>query len=469
MIRQQSPVEPLPVPWIADTEAYVAEQWERDKARQREMIRLKVKRHHERLLEKWSDNGCGNDDHRRVYGCADGNAVLGNRGISGGASGGLGLGLNAGRTRPARLESPRNNLTSFVAVVPCRCRCRTCPRCGPALGWKVRQAMLAKENLFRRGKLLTLTVDRKRFSEPAEAHRAISDGSYVPRLLRLLGVKTWMWALEFQQQSGQGWPHWHILIDLSTAKKRIDLKRAWRLWRDKWKLGGLDFSYKKKQPRNRKHAIYYITKYLTKMPKAFPVWVLNSEKRVRFVQGSKSCGSLVGRAARIGLSGQQQPTRPDEEANPFLGVRGEPGDVIDVKRRRSSPLLPRMAKCEQTAVAFHVEGDVSEAKGEWSFLRQLPLRPVDLIDLASSGLISARAAAVEWGQEEVIALCPGIRSLGECLSRLPDELSDRESGYLDWHARHVERRQDFLLREHGRFWSLSPEHRKKFRPKPLLN
>ena len=54
--------------------------------------------------------------------------------------------------------------------------------------------------------MLSLTVDRKHFASPEEAHRAVTAGTYISTLIPLLGVKTWFWVLEFQTKTGQGWP-----------------------------------------------------------------------------------------------------------------------------------------------------------------------------------------------------------------------------------------------------------------------
>src|SRR5688572_19809658 len=95
------------------------------------------------------------------------------------------------------------------------------------------------------------------------------------------GVVTWFWVLEFQTESGDGWPHWHLLIDLSECGGFLDLKRCWRLWRDKWGLGGLDLSHR--ETSSPEHAIMYATKYLTKTPEASPIWVLMCGRAIRYV------------------------------------------------------------------------------------------------------------------------------------------------------------------------------------------
>ena len=352
---------------------------------------------------------------------------------------GRGGGAAIGGPRPARvdrLESTVSNVkfdepepVGLFALIPCRCRSRTCEKCGPCLGWRVRQNMLSKAHLFSRPAMLSLTVDRSCFSSPEAAHGAITEGKFIARLLRLLGVKLWLWVLEFQTKSGDGWPHWHVLIDLDDVPgKRIDLPRAWRLWRDKWHLGGLDLSVK--QARTREHAIHYITKYLTKMPESFPVWVLLRGKAIRFVQGCKAIGSLTG-----------QP--PRERSEP------EPKDQLDLPfREPRSCLLERMAHCEMTCKVMCVDGDNLAGVGGWSWMGSARAVPADLIDLSEQGLISARLAAVDWGDHELLVMTPNsVGGVMRAMKRLNDELADRDVGYADeWAERVLSRKCDLLER-----------------------
>lgn len=59
--------------------------------------------------------------------------------------------------------------------------------------------------------------------------------------------------------------------------------------------------------RDSAHAIKYVTKYLTKMPDAFPLWVLErKEKGIRFIGGCKALGSLTGAASRGSESEEEE-------------------------------------------------------------------------------------------------------------------------------------------------------------------
>lgn len=309
------------------------------------------------------------------------------------------------------------------------------------MGWRVRQCLLSKSERFRNPAMLSLTVDRKHFDSPEHAHQIITQGSYIARLMRLLDIRTWFWVLEFQTKTGDGWPHWHLLIDLADVGGRIDLPHAWRLWRDKWKLGGLDLSVRRSFA-DREHAVFYVTKYLTKMPEAFPLWVIRCEKAIRFIGGGKALGSLTG-----------QPSRDSEQ------VEADPQGKLFKEPRTA--LLIRMARCEQTATVFCVDGDCSTGNGAWSWMGTIQARPDDLLELAEQGMLSLCMGVVDWGQSELLVITnasvrerEGIKAGGvvAALRKLPGELEDRDVGYADTWALEVQKRETQLIEQCQAFW-----------------
>jgi len=237
-----------------------------------------------------------------------------------------------------RLESKNNNrtfesLVGRIVFVHQRCNSRTCSTCGPRLGYIVRQRLLEKCELFQVPALLTLTVDRKNFPSPGAAHHSINEFGLIRRLMRYLDIRCWVWILEFQRKSGAGWPHWHILIDLyNQPGRKIDLTRAWKLWRDQWGVGGLDVQ-QRRSFQDPDHAIKYITKYLMKQPKVgFPLWVLEATKRIRLCGSAKAIGALIARPGIKAPAGDDEET-PREAAKP-------------------RPLIERMSECGTRATAF---------------------------------------------------------------------------------------------------------------------
>ncbi len=198
--------------------------------------------------------------------------------------------------------------------------------------------------MFRRPALLSLTIDRdgcntgRGFESAQAAHQFVTKERAIARLLRLLGVKRWVWVLEFQQKSGDGWPHWHVLIDLHGVygnDLRGRIRKAWRLWRDTWRIGGLDLQLRKRF-QQVDHAIQYVTKYLTKYPeRGFPAWVLESS-RLRFCASSREVGAIVS-----------TPRDTPETDTPGTGK----------PRAEARPMVDRMAECGEQSTVFAVSHD----------------------------------------------------------------------------------------------------------------
>lgn len=262
----------------------------------------------------------------------------------------------------SRLESSPNKRKLPPEPTPLRrfhmcqrgCRCRTCPDCGPRYGWKVRQRLLQKSGQFIRPALFTLTVDRKVFGGPLDAFLTITGDGYIRRLMRLLGVERWLWTLELQMKSGEGWPHWHMVIDLPAGG--LDLSRAWRLWRDKWGLGGLDLQ--RKDNRNAEHALFYVTKYLTKYPKeGFPDWILHLDRRIRWVQACRKLGPVVSDREKTTAD-----VADDDEASESLPTHPH------------RPLAVRMAGCGEMIDFLETDADDPE---RYRFVGRLPRGIVD--------------------------------------------------------------------------------------------
>lgn len=197
--------------------------------------------------------------------------------------------------------------------------------------------------------MFTFTVDRNAFGSPLDAFLTINGGGYIRRLMRLLKVDLWAWTLELQMKTGEGWPHWHMVIDLPPGG--LNLERAWRLWRDKWHLGGLDLQRKKN--KFAKHALFYVTKYLTKYPEAgFPDWLLHYDHRIRWVGSTRSLGPLVS---------DREPVEKDAKDNE---------DAKQSLPRAHRPLAMRMAECGNI-VNFFIE---TKSYGEvyQSFFGRMP-------------------------------------------------------------------------------------------------
>lgn len=194
--------------------------------------------------------------------------------------------------------------------------------------------VLAKSALFKVPRLYTVTINRAWFKSPEEAYNYVMRKKFLARLLtKEMGVTRWLWVLEAQEKTGDGWPHWHILMDVSDLpgrwyhkadrKTRItrpknregwvyvphffDLIRAHRLLR-KWQIGKeCMLSVRREEFASSEHAIMYITKYLIKAPKRNgpPSWMLH-HKRLRFIQASRALGCVVSDGGSV--SKRKRPT-----------------------------------------------------------------------------------------------------------------------------------------------------------------
>jgi hypothetical protein len=245
------------------------------------------------------------------------------------------IAADAAERRTPTLEKRRDNVSEggpAVIVSACRCRKRQCKRCGPVLGYAVREVLQSKVDLFGNFRLFTLTVDRqgtttgRGFGSPGEAHGHVTQKRLIARLMAEIGCDTWACVLEFQK-SGGGWPHWHLLVDLSRCPGgKLDLPAVWHWWRDTWKVGGCKLSDLPKCV-TRAHALNYLTKYLVKFPEGgFPIWVMNSVERIRFVSASKRIGALV-------RAGQCSPRTPDDDEFAAMDTDDVDGTSPEGKKR----------------------------------------------------------------------------------------------------------------------------------------
>lgn len=347
-------------------------------------------------------------------------------------------------TAPAGREaaSARLDLKGYKRTLPTRrvvlrthrCKVRTCRTCGPRHGYRVRGGLLAKADQFRKPGLLTLTCKRANFESPEDAHSFITDGGLIRRLMRFLGVKRYVWVLEFQQKTGMGWPHWHILIDLADLPgQRVDLTHAWRLWRDKWQCGGVDLQLRKHFTTST-HAIRYVTKYLTKYPqKGYPAWVLQSTRRIRFFQACRKLGPILSDPTPA--PSEADPPNADTAPADDAPAPGEPvaDDEPATPKRRAAmrPLAERMAECDRycTAVLERRHGD--DGPAEMQYLGTLPIRHGRLAYLAhfqqlrSPVQVQSTTVRLADGDMQVVELSlPDTPRLaaGDAFDRLKDEM-----------------------------------------------
>jgi hypothetical protein len=172
-----------------------------------------------------------------------------------------------------------------LIFVPKKCRLPWCPSCGIGYWGKVRARLKPHLHLFWRARLFTLTIDPRNYSSGQEAYEVIEKKEqYIKRLLRLIGFKKAFKVLSFHKAKasrpdGNEWPHWHVVVDLADVP-RVDLKRVWRLWRDKWKVGGFDLQMNR-QCRSAEAAVNYAISYCQHQSGVVAEWVKDSERAPR--------------------------------------------------------------------------------------------------------------------------------------------------------------------------------------------
>jgi hypothetical protein len=243
----------------------------------------------------------------------------------------------AGPQAAQRPDSTNSLLTSngVVEVLPNWSRSVYDPIGGASRRADYRQALCAFAAAipFRRGVMITLTVDRRQFTCPEEAHRIMSPK--VPDLMRLtLGVGAhWMRVLEFQSKTGDGWPHYHIVAWMpSGATLRSVRQDCWRLWRSKWGVGGCDVV----PVRSGKACALYLSKYFTKAVRAVPPWQLERLRSSRLF-GASWAASQFRPSRRVYRAPRPRHVSLEDPSKPFTPPNR--------RRRKASPrtLVDRLA------------------------------------------------------------------------------------------------------------------------------
>lgn len=185
-----------------------------------------------------------------------------------------------------------------------------------------------------RGVSLTLTLDRNRFAGPLAAYLVVRP-KITDLMRRLFGEHPeWGGVLEFQEGSGDGWPHWHIIARLPRGAKLKALRDLlWRIWKDEWGFAraGLDLS----KCRTEVGTAVYLCKYMTKAVSHVPAWVLDLPRCPRTFAMSKAAVARLPIELRPDRS---KPSRHPERKRPLVGTVGSrlarSGSTVAIVRRR---------------------------------------------------------------------------------------------------------------------------------------
>ena len=245
---------------------------------------------------------------------------------------------------------------NIYKAIPVSCKSWFCKDCRKQKGHELKNKILEKIESIKVPRLYTITVNREWFNNPKEAFKYIMGQKFIARLLtKEMGIRRWMWVLEAQEENGDGWPHWHILLDIGDlpamwynkdtqeAQEQapedktgwvyiphyFDLNKAHRLL-TKWKVGKqCKLSVKRNSFNTAKHAVFYITKYLIKTPnRGFPPWMLKTP-RIRFYALSRD------------LRKSDEPVEPKDETDEVAKKR---------KNRTARKPVERVAECRKKVI-----------------------------------------------------------------------------------------------------------------------
>lgn len=245
-----------------------------------------------------------------------------------------------------------------------------------------------------RGVLVTLTVDRSLFLDPDHAHRETRPK--VTDLMRLIAgdAPVWMAVMEYQSKTGDGWPHYHVVVELPKRVTLTAVRRAcWRLWRDRWQFGGVDV-----QPvKSRRATALYLSKYVTKAVRALPPWVLERERAPRMLGCS---WESMRRLRALGVVRRRRRVRRKVSRLERLAIIAE--ELRDRIRREESSPSPRpraLSSLQDQLVRIH-----EAIEGRRDFNRQASKHRHRVIDrLATSGTsVRLCAAFIDPSTGEVV-------------------------------------------------------------------
>jgi len=262
--------------------------------------------------------------------------------------------------------------------------------------------------------MITLTVDRSLFlfqddtSGPEVAYAACNErvrkvGAAVARR----GI--YLSALELQGMTGDGWPHWHLIVwapdSRSIEEVRAQVLEAWRFKAERIDEETGEVIEERGTPIARPHCIKveeartvegiarYAAKYLVKSWPALPPWLLRSRRQPRKLRLSRACFKwleLQGRHVQ------------------HVGGR----KLSKNKRRRARRLIERMAASGSCHGIFRM---TEERK--LRFVRVIP------VPISAEGFAGLQAAGGRFVQMGKYAACrvalpaSALRTLSEQESR----------------------------------------------------
>lgn len=287
-----------------------------------------------------------------------------------------------------------------LVIIGCRCRMWNCPHCGPGYWARVGDRVKPHLAMFHRPRLLTLTINRKHFPSGEAAFEYIKANGLIRRLLRLMGFRKGLSVLSFHPKA-QEWPHWHILIDVADVGF-VELKRMWRLWRDKWGVGGFDLQVKRRRG-DALQAARYALRYCQHQAGTQVEWV---ERRTRLPRAFEAYGELrsaMRPRSPLNLddmpgvdAGEHAPREPVETSCPMPEAPASPERAV--RRRVVRTVAERLTDCRKGAVVLR-RRTWRGCDPSYTFIGQLPITPERL------------ALADKLGEVRTVTLARHVREL----------------------------------------------------------
>lgn len=271
------------------------------------------------------------------------------------ASGSASSRLDLNTINGTRLGTPKR---SFL-IVDCKCRSWVCGRCGPGFWAAVGARVMPHLGMFKRPRLLTLTVDPKKFESAQAAYESIR--GRIRTLIRLAEFKKGLAVLAFHPNR-PSWPHWHILVDLDDCGSWVDRDRMWHLWRDKWGCGGLDLDLKPDKFTATQAARYAIS-YCQHQAGVVAPWVLEAHRTPRAYE-------LFGELRKAVHAEANARKSSEREAEPKEG---------EAKRRKRSAktVAERQAACSKGSSVLLVQ-EFPGGRRELRYMGRLIVSPARL-------------------------------------------------------------------------------------------
>jgi hypothetical protein len=245
-------------------------------------------------------------------------------------------------------------------VKSCACRSRFCPGCCGWLGRDLREKLIKVLSTFQSVYMLTETVDPSNFpDDPESAFRYVTQRRCIARLVdRLyklghLHSRRYFVVVEWQ---GNGYPHWHILLDASFVPFSA-ITGVWDSFRPPWlgpavgqrpPMGSSRFTKTWEGDDAGVRAGRYAAKYLTKHPAdGYPQWVMQARYRIRRYSTSRGFWGDIGEPGRVAAE--------EEGAD---AEEGKGRQLVD------QTIAQRVASCQQLCNIFRVAASVDPHTGE---------------------------------------------------------------------------------------------------------